>query len=71
MLTDDGLMRMICGFKRHGTSFENLEHFLRKAETLHVMFCRFNLIYLGPVAQLARASVFHSEGRRFNSCRVH
>ena len=27
--------------------------------------------HFGPVAQLARASVLHSEGRRFNSCRVH
>lgn len=25
----------------------------------------------GPVAQLARARVLHSRGRRFNSCRVH
>ena len=29
------------------------------------------LLYVGPVAQLARAPVLHSGGRRFKSCRVH
>ena len=28
-------------------------------------------IPFGPVAQLARAPVLHSGGRRFDSCRVH
>ncbi len=34
-------------------------------------FLIFLRINYGPVAQLARAPVLHSGGRRFNSCRVH
>ena len=34
-------------------------------------YVRVQRFHCGPVAQLARARVLHSRGRRFNSCRVH
>ena len=37
----------------------------------HSIISRCNPIHYGPVAQLARAPVLHSGGRRFDSCRVH
>ena len=46
-----------------------LDHLLSK-EILFILYCLFLSVF-GDVAQLARASALHAEGREFDSCHLH